>query len=45
MHTNAYRGEGGSEHDQKYAFCTQVKKYVRYQKDTQGKVSSKKLIQ
>ena len=23
MHTNAYKGEGGSEHDQKYAFCTQ----------------------
>ena len=25
MHTNAYKGGGGgSEHDQKYAFCTQV---------------------
>ena len=25
MHTNAYKGEGGgSEHDQKYAFCTQL---------------------
>ena len=24
MHTNAYKGGGGSEHDKKYAFCTQV---------------------
>ena len=25
MHTNVYKGGGGgSEHDQKYAFCTQV---------------------
>ena len=22
MHTNAYKGGGGSDHDQKYAFCT-----------------------
>ena len=24
MQTNAYMGGGGSEHDQKYAFCMQV---------------------
>ena len=24
MHTNAYKGGGGSEHDKKYAFCMQV---------------------
>ena len=24
MHTNAYKGGGGFEHDKKYAFCTQV---------------------
>ena len=24
MHTIAYKGGGGSEHDQKYAFCMQV---------------------
>ena len=24
VHTNAYKGGGGSEHDQKYAFCMHV---------------------
>ena len=43
MHTNAYKGGGGSEHDQKYAFCTQVQLLPVFSHKIKTKLLMKKL--
>ena len=45
MHTNAYMEGGGSEHDQKYAFCKQVQLLPVFSHKMKSKLLMKNLRQ